>query len=85
MLEEVKKYGKNLLDLGVIIGYNSNYLLNVVLFFKFDRFFLYWNENVKFKNEKWLLYVIDFDDIFDIGILKWVKCFIKLYMRFGYW
>lgn len=41
MLEEVRKYGKNLLDLGVIIGYNSNYLLNVVLFFKFDRFFFF--------------------------------------------
>lgn len=41
MLEEVRKYGKNLLNLGVIIGCNSNYLLNVVLFFKVDRFFFF--------------------------------------------
>lgn len=70
MLEEAKKHGKNLLDSGVIIGYNSNYSSNVALFLKSDRFLLYRNENVKLKNEKRLLYATDFDDIFDTGTLK---------------
>lgn len=39
MLEEARKHGKNLLDSGVIIGYNSNYSSNVALSLKSDRSF----------------------------------------------
>lgn len=72
MLEEARKHGKNVLDSGVIIGYNSNYSSNVALFLKSDRSIFFCIEmrmlNSKTKNDCCML--PHFDDIFDTGTLK---------------